>query len=342
MRTPRLIASSLSRVLVLALLGSVGGWGCGRRGPPTPPELRLPEPPRDPTLSAPGGVLTLSWSPPREDMGGRPLSSVSGYRIDRAEWPPGEGACETCPERFETVAELDNLMRRSRGLPPTSWEDPRIVAGWIYRYRVRALDGRGRAGPPARPVTIAWQPLPELHAEVVPGDQELRIRWEAGKLPPGLEPRGIHIYDERGRRIDRGDGEPVVTGLPNGIPVVMEVRLAARTPEGWVVEGPGLKLRGTPLDTVPPVPPEDVVAISEPVGIRLRWLPAGTEPYDAVLILRATEEAEPSEIARLPGQALEFLDRDVTAGETYQYAVVALDRSGNRSLPSPEVRVRFR
>ena len=44
----------------------------------------------------------------------------------------------------------------------------------------------------------------------------------------------------------------------------------------------------------------------------------------------------------MPGDTLEVWDDTVVPGEVYRYSAAALDRAGNRSLPSPEVRVRAR
>lgn len=333
--------AALPALLVLLVLGTLS---CGRRGDPVPPELRRPGPPRAVGLGAPGGRLTLSWAAPREDLGGRALPAEIRYRVLRAAWGPGADPCETCPERLEAAAELDPVLRRSQGLPETAWVDPEASPGWTYRYRVQATDARGRPGPSSDAVQITWLPLPAPEPEAFPGDGEVLARSAWPPLPPGLEPLGLRAYDLTDRRVgtaEPGAAEVRVTGLPNGVPWRGELRLAARTPEGWDVESPGAPLAATPEDRVPPLPPSDLVALAEPTGVRLRWAHSGTEPYAAVIVLRA-EDGGLREIARLPGGAFSFEDRSVEPGRTYRYTVRAVDAAGNESLPAREVVVRLR
>lgn len=331
------------------------GWGaigilllatasCGRKGDPLPPELRRPGPPRAVGLAAPGGRLTLSWSPPREDLGGRALPREIRYRVLKAGWRPGLDPCESCPEDLKVAAELDPLLRQSQNLPETAWADPDVLLGWTYRYRVQATDSRGRPGPASEAVGITWLPLPAPVAEAVPGDREVLLRSAWPPMPEGLEPLGFRAYDVSGRRVatsEPGAADLRVAGIPNDVPWEGALRLAAGTPEGWDVESPGAPVSATPEDRTPPLPPGDLVALVEPSGVRLHWAPSGAEPYAAVLVLRA-EEGEFQEIARLPGWAVSADDPSAEPGHTYRYTVRALDAAGNKSLPAREVVVRPR
>lgn len=341
MAPARLIACGLAA----ALLASVAG-GCGRKGPPLPPGLRLPAAPGKVILAGPDGALTLSWAPPREDLGGRPVTAISGYAVLRGAWPPGEGPCASCPDDLKPAGTVDAVERRGRGLPETAWVEEDAQPGWTYRYRVRALDARGRPGAPSAPVQIRWIPLPAPAVTAAPGDREARLRVAAPSWPEGVEPLGIRVYgaeDALLAAVEPGEGVAVVSPLANGVAHALSVRLAARTPEGWDVESPGTRVVVTPEDTTPPLPPADLVALAEAgVGIQLRWLPGGGEAYDRVVVLRAAEGEELRELVRLPGTDVAYLDAAVTPGRTYRYAIVAVDARGNRSLPTREARVRAR
>ncbi|MEW6487078.1 MAG: hypothetical protein AB1578_04065 [Thermodesulfobacteriota bacterium] len=317
---------------------------CGRRGDPRPPELQLPRAPQAVALSAPGGRPTVSWTAPRDDLGGRTLTGEVRYRVVRRAWPPGEAPCEGCPEDLRPVAEVDPAARKTQGLPETSWTDPDASPGWTYRYRVEATDRRGRPGPSSGPAQILWTPLPAPRTEALPGDAEVLLRTAPAEVPPGFELLGLRVYDASSRRVGAaapGQWELRVGGLPNGVPWTGSVHLAARTPEGWEVESPGTPASAVPIDAVPPLPPSDLVALAEPEGVFLHWAPSGAERYAEVIVLRA-DEGDFAELARLKGEAVSYVDASAAPGRTYRYSVRARDAAGNESLPAREAVIRAR
>lgn len=310
--------------------------GCGRRGDPMPPGLRLPGPPRDLALSAPAGALTLSWSAPRDDLAGRPLAAPPSYLVLRSAWPPGADACATCPGEAAPAATVD----------ATSWADAGARPGWTYRYGVRALDPRGRPGPVSPEVQVAWTPLlPPSVSSVEAGDREALVTADEPRWPERFEPLGLRAYGPTGARLAEAAHGPVrVLGLQNGTEARLGVRWAARTPEGWEVESPPAEVRVTPVDRSPPLPPADLVALVDlpAPGVRLRWRPEGREPYAVVVVYRAQGPGPLTEVARLPGDALTWRDEAVQAGQTYRYALTAVDAAGNESLPAREERITAR
>ncbi len=312
--------------------------GCGRRGDPLPPGLRLPAAPREVTLGAPAGALTVAWAAPREDLNGRPLEEVAGYLVLRSAWAPGTDACAACPGEAETVAAIDAVAARARGENPTRWTDPSPRPGWTYRYAVRALDPHGRPGPTSRDAQIAWVPLAPPHgAAVEGGDGEALLRVAPATWPEGLLPLGLRVYGADGRRVAEEAASPIrVLGLANGVEARLDGRWAARTPEGWEVESRPLPWSVRPADGVAPLPPGDLVALADPRGVLLRWMPSGAEPYAEVVLWRGEGAFAPAVLARLPGDALAYLDQEVGPGRTYRYAAVAVDAAGNESLPCRE------
>ncbi|MBI5016081.1 MAG: fibronectin type III domain-containing protein [Deltaproteobacteria bacterium] len=333
----------LWQLAACAFLGAALFAACGRRGDPIAPGLRLPGAPAAVSLAGPAGELTLSWSAPRDDLAGRPVIGLSGFSVLRGAWPPDQKPCDTCPEDLEPAATLDREERQARGLPQTSWVDAGARPGWTYRYRVRALDARGRPGPASAAATVTWMPPPTPRAEVIAGDGQAKVRWEAGPTVPGLTPLGTRIYGSQGQRVAEaapGALETVVAGLENGAPAMLSVRAAVRTSGGWEVESIPALLSVTPSDTTPPLPPSDLVTFAEGAEVSLHWLPAGPEPYAEVWVLRAREGGPFGEIARLPGTVVSYVDTGVEPGQTYLYAVTARDAVGNESLPTRESRVR--
>ncbi len=342
--TPQGVPCRAAAAALVAALVAAGAAGCGRRGPPVPLQLRQPLPPRSLTVSAPAGRLTLSWKAPRKDLAGRPVEVLVAYRVLRAAAPPGAGGCTGCPDPGDVVAEVRPPAAGPDGDPPTSWADPDARPGWSYRYRVVAVAAPNRAGRPSDPVAVTWVPVPPPDARALPLDAAAEIVVDAPRVPDGVQLAAFRVY-AGGRRVAQepaGTGAVRVAPLENDRRHVLEVRTVARTPEGWEVESPGTPVTVTPRDTTPARPPADLAVLNEPGGLRLLWVPAGTEPYAAVVVLRAEGDSPLAEIARLPGTATGYLDRSAQPGVAYRYAVAAEDRAGNRSAPTRVVGARRR
>jgi len=101
------------------------------------------------------------------------------------------------------------------------------------------------------------------------------------------------------------------------------------------IEGaPGEPVCITPADKFPPAAPAGLVAIPSVGGIDLNWASVDAPDLAGYMVLRG--DAAGGNIQALmksPTAATSFRDANVTAGVTYSYFVVALDKAGN---PSPQ------
>jgi hypothetical protein len=91
-------------------------------------------------------------------------------------------------------------------------------------------------------------------------------------------------------------------------------------------------------DTFPPSAPSDLVAVSVPGGINLIWEPSETDDVAGYVVLRG--EAGSATLTPLttdPVTTPAYRDDKVVSGVRYIYAVVAVDRAGNRSDESNRV-----
>jgi hypothetical protein len=274
---------------------------------------------------------------------------VAGYRVWRGAWAPGSldpaDECPGCPGELAPAAEIDAEALRAGGFDPTRWSDPGTETGWTYRYQVQALTRRGRPGPLSAPVAITWAALPAPRFTLSPQDRSALATFAPPSWPAGLEPLGTRVYGPDGRFL--AEGEPAspsvtVTGLVNDREVALSGHLAARSPQGWVIEGPGSVERVTPVDRVPPLPPSDLTPFAGADSIELRWLPAGDEPYHRLAVLRGENAEALVQIAELPGTALVYRDLAARPGQSYFYTVVSSDAAGNRSLQPRAVSARRR
>jgi len=111
-----LLAFSLPVALAVAFLGFVG---CGKMGPPFPPERLNPEPVKFVSATADESGVSLTWLAPRNDELGRPLKVLNVYRVYRrlAALTPTDGAEKSLSDElsddFKLVGEVkDVTMQR--------------------------------------------------------------------------------------------------------------------------------------------------------------------------------------------------------------------------------------
>ena len=99
-------------------------------------------------------------------------------------------------------------------------------------------------------------------------------------------------------------------------------------------------------DIFPPAAPQGVVAVVTPATagmppyVELTWGISPEPDLDGYAVYRSDQGDSPGQ--RMNAELLSapaFRDMSVISGQTYFYHVVALDRSGNESLPSAVVAV---
>jgi fibronectin type 3 domain-containing protein len=91
-------------------------------------------------------------------------------------------------------------------------------------------------------------------------------------------------------------------------------------------------------DTFAPNAPRELVAVSVAGGVNLIWEPSDSKDVAGYLVLRS--EAGGATLTALNSAPLttpSYRDQAVQAGVRYVYAVVAVDRAGNRSPESNRV-----
>jgi hypothetical protein len=106
----------------------------------------------------------------------------------------------------------------------------------------------------------------------------------------------------------------------------------------------GLHVRGpaSPIacagfaDTFPPPPPTSLATAPSPGVINLIWEPSAAPDLAGYLVLRGDAAAggELTPLMKEPVTTTTYADTAVQAGVRYIYAVVAVDKAGNRSVES--------
>jgi predicted small lipoprotein YifL len=338
-----------------ALLGLIVLAGCGIKGPPLPPEIRVADPTRDLTVFQENQQAILSWSYPSSTTSGESLHDLESVELWRAtllevEAPvPGESARDRNLNRQllvsngERIAVLDQagLDAATRG-SKLEWYDnlevwrrdnPADEPQMIW-YAVRSVCCRGRESglsniarivptvPPAPPTELV------LEAEA----EGIRLSWVPYEEVPVIVERSsdAELWNavtgkplSTGEWLDRSAGQGQgwnyrlrsVRRIENGPRVIGE----PSTPVGLFYP-----------DVYPPTAPTDLVCLPEGERVRLRWRSVATA--DSYRVSRGAEGSTPK-LLTAEIKAVQFED-DAPPPGTSIYSVTAVDLAGNESEAS--------
>jgi len=153
--------------------------GCGKYGPPLPPEVFAPAPVNNlEAVAAPDGIL-ISWFAPQVDRRGRELTAIEGYRVfrmddvfgtqepEREARPSDYEELDFIPDSHIEVREQLRKEARERGeiarrvrvdaeLTTFSYFDSSVQAGHSYIYKIVPF-GRGAEGDVNRMIQVLFR-----------------------------------------------------------------------------------------------------------------------------------------------------------------------------------------
>jgi hypothetical protein len=116
--------------------------GCGKKGPPRPPQRRSPPAVKDLSYAVDNRIVELSWTV--EGAGDPSASAPVGYKVFRSKLSAAESNCEKCPIRFAEIADVPIQMKRSEKSRPTRLRFTEVLEpGYRYIYKVIAYDQDG-------------------------------------------------------------------------------------------------------------------------------------------------------------------------------------------------------
>ena len=331
--------------------------GCGKKGPPVAPERRLPVPPAGLAARVEEDHIVLTWTNPGTRADGsrlRDLAEVALYRREEAEGTAPKPAMLAGGSvvGYEALARIRLDQPAPAPVEGGRWEDRQGLArDRRYVYVVTAADSLGRSSPPSARVAITFlaPPRPPRDIRAEAGDGRVALGW----APPAELADGAPVAGELRYVVLRGTGdaalapitpEPIAateyaaTGLDNDTEYRFAVRAVRVDPRATAHGAPSASVAATPVDTTPPSPPRDLVAVPSPGAITLAWK-ASPEPDVALYaVYRAAGTGAFLRVGTAVGGATTYTDRDVRGGVTYRYAVTALDRArrANESARSGE------
>jgi hypothetical protein len=332
---------------------------CGRTGMPVAPERVSPQPALNLSAVVVERGIELAWTLPRRRADNVRLRDLAFLRVFRTE-DGGDGDPKPALVSGRTVAGYTEVaaIRHDDPAPATvagdrmTFVDPTAVTtGRRYSYVVLAEDARKHLSPPSERLSvprIAPPPAPGA-LRATPGDREVRLEWRPGAATGDDERRIVYqILRSTGEdapldvltTTSPGATSLVDRGLDNERSYAYAVR-ALRTVRGTVArsdESP--RVSAMPVDTTPPKPPSEVVAVPSEGAVRLVWIGSPDADVGRYLIYRGREGGPLERVGSTASPGTTFTDREVTSGR-WRYAVSAQDTSSraNESARSAEVTV---
>lgn len=270
---------------------------------------------------------------------------------------------------FDQEAEVVARLEVSEPSAPVQFREPwdPSWSGKRVEYAVRHVNRKGRASPfsaVAHVEPTAPLPVPlRLRTEV--GDGHVLVRWELEAEESRKRSLGYRVF----RRTGEGDypvaptnaellteatfRDPDVAYGQSRCYMVRSVLRASGVSDSGVTEGTsetGALIESadseeacvTPVDTFAPPRPSGLVAVSSTLGIVLSWEVVDVPDVRGYWVYRARDpQGSWHKLTAEPVAVASFTDRSVERGQTYYYAVSAVDTAQppNESEPSDPVEV---
>ncbi|MBI5571916.1 MAG: hypothetical protein HY914_18375 [Desulfomonile tiedjei] len=277
--------------------------------------------------------VVLKWETPLSNTDGSALKDVSGFKVYRADQKTGE-ECDDCPHEKKMRANIDyqaptNAIINGREV---TYVDKAVSIGNTYTYSVTVYNFRAREGAPSPDVTVVLDEPPAAPTGLreEPFAAGVNLQWNAPSSPAGI--RGYRVYRAES---DKADEMKAIGGTKWAETSFTDKDVQQGKTYYYQVRSlrisRGIPLESYPSQTVKAVitrlafpAPENVDTAPVDDGIRVIWDPVKV-PGTAIRynVYRSESGGIFSRANREPLEGAPFVDRDVTRGKTYRYAVTA-------------------
>lgn len=340
---------SITAILLLGFILLLAS-GCGIKANPVPWETIVPKRIVDLRAVPREGRVVLEWTAPKENTDKSVLTDLVEFQVLRSEGDLIGEECTGCGGKPTVV----NQMKLE------GYDDPRgkkmsmvvedLQPRKVYSFEVVSINRREHLSAPSNPAQVYWDDPPQMPQGVKgePSDKRVVLLWDSVE---GVT--GYNVYrreEDQPFPISPVNRQPLTSteytdlGVQNEKTYLYSVRAVKRVAK-TDVEGIGsTEISVTPTDLTPPSSPGGVVAISLKEGMEIQWL-RNREPdlLGYYVYRRKVGEGEFTKLNSDPVDKTVFLDKDVTLGQEYDYAVSAVDKSPrkNESPRSEEVRAKY-
>lgn len=336
--------------------------GCGKKGPPLPPLVRVPAAPTSFSAVRQGSRVTLRFAVPSTNIDGRSPGDVarvevfatSGLGTPTAEDvilrgtrigsvlvnPPTDPDAPAEKVPPAGAAPKTGVDQGAEGVV-TETLPANALADQLRSYVAVAFSPRGRRGVASNAVLVPMVLAPPAPAAptLAYDATQITMTWERDAR---VSPLGVHVYDvtTADARLTTAavtDGRFVDPRLEFGVERCYATRLVLTVGATSIESEPSPRACITPRDTFPPEAPTGLNAVPEAGAVSLIWNPVDAEDLAGYLVLRTmASEAAPRVLNETPIPDTTYRDL-VVSGVQARYAIVAVDKAGNRSAPSTAI-----
>lgn len=321
---------------------------CGRKGPPLPPIIEVPETTTDLAVFQDINEAVLRWKYPALTRSGRSLTDLARIEVYRLEVPPGQEVVGAGPSGAEMQRQL--MLSRAARIA--------MLEGDALHQATRGANLEHRDTLPAvaegtSPPTF-WYAVRTVRRDRTASALSNIVAWQRKPIPPAVTglaleptPEGISVSWDELADLTGVSYAAERRSVPNGSwddfgPVFVEkspqLDTVAKQGQTW-----RYRIRALIANTAGPVSPEvelnykdayqpppaaNFICLPEPGIVRLRW---DASP-EADVIYKVFRRKPGSSWVHLTDQATnaEFDDTKPMPGER-EYAVKAVDAAGNES-----------
>jgi len=339
--------------IVVCLLLASALIGCGRKTDPLTPDSPRPEAVRDLNATVRDTIAYLSWTLPTKNIEGKPMDpgEMRGFRVYRAELDRGDRR-----PRFRQIGEIlmeNPALATVRGASVV-WADKDLQYGRAYVYRIRADSQKGGTSDYSNEARVV--PLPSLSpprtVRAQAGDGAVALSWDtvitrtSGEAVQGYIGYNIYRGTEAGKIDDVPiNREPLVantyqdTAVENGKAYYYRVRAVDRPGTPWRESLDSEEAAAQPRDLTPPEPPQGLTVIPGIGRVFLTWNENRERDLAGYRVYRSGKKGGEAELlTESPIRRTTYSDETVRPGMTYYYSLSAVDRSGNESARSREIK----
>jgi hypothetical protein len=346
----------------LALALAVAITGCGTPAAPQPPSLNLPDRVTDLEATRAGGLVTLTWTMPKRNTDKLLLKGNIVARVCRR---VGTGPCERTGSGTEYAPGKPAIF--ADRVPAALMDgEPRVAT-----YFVELTNRKGRSAGLSNGAMVlagkAPQPVADLRAEV--RKQGVVLRWTPdsshaavrllrtlltppkpgaktgeGPLAPEREALEQNLLVENESEPGRALDETVHFGETYEYRAQRVVRMSDGNQTLELDGEISPPVRVEVQDIFPPAVPAGLAAVATSPSpgtaetkpsIDLSWQPNTEADLAGYVVYRREGGSEWQRISPAqPVAAPAFHDAQVEAGNTYEYAVSAVDQAGHESARS--------
>jgi hypothetical protein len=340
--------------------------GCGKKGPPLPPLIKLPTAPGDFAVQRRGMTVAIQFVLPGSNTDGSTPADLNrvevyaltgpptltpdeilrrGTRVGRvpANPPPDPDAPEGEPARPDASVPGGLDQGATARLSDAFRPPPTVAPADVRSYIAVGFNKRGRRGAFSRPVPVPIGDAP-------PAPQPPRVTWDETSitvtwptLPSATDSSPTYnVYVP-------GEVEVRLTEHPLNEASFVDRRIEWGAERCYViravetVDSLALESEASPpacvtlADTFPPAAPGGLITVAAEGAVNLIWDPNNEADLAGYLVLRAVAPS-PDLVPITPSPVLETTFKDVVpAGARVTYAVQAVDKAGNVSPMSARV-----